>query len=104
MAGRPGKKATATRVGATQCASSDPGRYRSMRGRSNLVSVLDLGSTKAVFLAAEPDGAGGLEIRGFATADCKGLRRGIVNDLDETASAIDNVIRRVQQMAGEDIQ
>jgi cell division protein FtsA len=55
-------------------------------------------------LAAEPDGAGGLEIRGFATCDCRGLRRGIVNDLEETAAAIDNVIRRVQQMAGEDIQ
>jgi cell division protein FtsA len=68
-----------------------------------LVSVLDLGSTKAVCLAAESDGGGGLEIRGFATAECEGLRRGIVSDLEETASAIDNVVKRVQQMAGEEI-
>jgi len=75
-----------------------------MRGSSNLVSILDLGSTKAVCLAAETDGANGLEIRGFATAECKGLKRGIVNDLDAAASAIDEVVRRVQQMAGEEIQ
>ncbi len=74
-----------------------------MRESSNLVSVLDLGSTKAVCLAAEPDGLGSLEIRGFATADCKGLKRGIVSDLEETSRAVDEVVRRVQNMAGEDI-
>jgi cell division protein FtsA len=68
-----------------------------------LVSVLDLGSTKAVCLAAESDGSGGIEVRGIATAECKGLRRGIVSDLDETSAAIDNVVKRVQQMAGEEI-
>jgi len=74
-----------------------------MRESSSLVSVLDLGSTKAVCLAAESDGAGGLEIRGLATAQCKGLKRGIVSDLEETASAVDDVVRRVQTMAGEEI-
>ncbi len=69
-----------------------------------MVTVLDLGSTKAVCLAAEPDGAGGLEVRGLAVADCKGLRRGIVNDLEETASAIETVVRRVQKETGEEIQ
>ena len=68
-----------------------------------MVSVLDLGSTKAVCLAAEPDGTGGFEVRGIASAECRGLRRGVVSDLEETASSIENVVRRVQQMAGEDI-
>lgn len=68
-----------------------------------MISVLDLGSTKAVCLAAEADGAGGLEVLGVASAECKGLRRGVVNDLEETANAIQTVIRRVQQMTGEQI-
>ena len=75
-----------------------------MRENSTLISVLDLGSTKAVCLAAESDGADGLDIRGFATAECKGLRRGVVSDLEETAAAVDTVVRRVQTMAGEEIQ
>ena len=66
-----------------------------------MVSVLDLGSTKAVCLAAEADEDGCLEVLGMASAECKGLRRGVVSDLEETASAIQTAIRRVQQMTGE---
>lgn len=69
-----------------------------------MVSVLDIGSTKAVCLAAEPDGTGGLNVRGIASAECRGVRRGVVSDLEETAGAIENVVKRVQQMADEEIQ
>ncbi|MEA2552275.1 MAG: cell division protein FtsA [Fimbriimonadaceae bacterium] len=74
-----------------------------MRESTNLVSVLDLGSTKAVCLIAEPDGYGGFDVQGFGVAECKGLRRGIVSDLDETAEAIQTVIREAEQMSGAEI-
>lgn len=74
-----------------------------MRVRSKLVSVLDLGSTKAVCVAADADSSGNLEVRGVGVADCKGLRRGVVSDLEETANAIQTAVRKAQTMAGEEI-
>lgn len=74
-----------------------------MRGKTKLVSVLDLGSTKAVCLCAESDGAGGVDVRAVGVAECKGLRRGVVSDLEETASAIQSAIRKAQTLAGEEI-
>jgi cell division protein FtsA len=70
--------------------------------KSDLVTVLDLGSTKAVCLAAKQDEEGLLQVKGLATEPTKGVRRGVVTDLEETAAAADAVVRRAQQMSGED--
>ena len=59
--------------------------------------VLDIGSSKVVCLAAADDGEGGFDLRGIAIAECKGVRRGVVTDLEETARAIDAAARRVEQ-------
>jgi cell division protein FtsA len=65
--------------------------------KTDLVTVLDLGSTKVVCLAATPDGPDGMKIQALAVAPCRGIRRGIVADLDESANAVDVAIRRVEQ-------
>lgn len=67
------------------------------------VSVLDLGSSKAACVVAEPDGHGGLRVLGSASVENRGVRRGVVTDLDEAARAVDGACRHAQQEAGRDI-
>ncbi len=71
--------------------------------KREFVSVLDLGTSKAACLVAEPDERYGVRVLGVAEVECKGVRKGAVSDLEETARAIDNACRRAQQEAGRDI-
>ncbi len=64
------------------------------------IAVLDIGSSKVTCLAAMDDGEGGFDLQGLAVAECKGMRRGVVNDLEETSRAIDAAVRRVEQQIG----
>lgn len=70
---------------------------------NDLVVVLDLGSSKAACLAASPDGIDGMKVEALATVPCKGVVKGVVNDLDEAAKAVDNVIRKVQSDLGHEV-
>lgn len=68
---------------------------------NDLVTVLDLGSTKAVCLAARRTESGALDVVAMAQAPCKGLKRGVVSDLDETANAVNEVTRKVESALGQ---
>ena len=70
----------------------------------DLVTVLDLGSTKAVCLAATAGDNGEVVVQAVGTAECKGVKRGVVTDLEDTARAIDTAIRRVQTDLGVSIE
>src|SRR2546423_8160138 len=69
----------------------------------DLIAVLDLGSTKAACLVVE-EARDGLEVIAASSVECKGLRKGVVTDLDHTANSIDLAIRQVQQEIGEEIE
>jgi cell division protein FtsA len=69
---------------------------------NDLITVLDLGSTKAVCMAATQDHAG-LQILAVSNVECKGVRKGVVADIEHTANAIDMAVRKVQQSLGQDI-
>lgn len=71
--------------------------------KRDTVSVLDLGTSKAVCLVAANDAAGDLRVLGVAQAECKGVRKGAVTDLEEAARAIDGACRKAQQEAGRDV-
>lgn len=85
-----------------------------MRGNSNgstrhmptgeLVTVLDIGSSKVACLAAIDDGEGAFDLQGLAVAECKGVKRGVVTDLEETSRAIDAAVRRVEQQLDQKIE
>jgi cell division protein FtsA len=70
--------------------------------KTNSVTVLDLGSTKAVCLRASEDASGEIKVDAVSTAECKGVRRGVVCDLDDAARAVETVMRQIQQKTGED--
>ncbi|MFI5385553.1 MAG: cell division protein FtsA [Fimbriimonadales bacterium] len=69
----------------------------------NLVTILDIGSTKTVCLAAAPDEEGGLEVAGLSISDSRGIKRGVIVDIDEAAKSIDNAIRRLKADLGHDV-
>jgi cell division protein FtsA len=68
-----------------------------------IVAALDIGSSKVACLAAMDDGEGGIDLQGLAVAECKGVKRGVVTDLEETSRAIDAAVRRVEQQVGSKI-
>ena len=70
----------------------------------NGVAVLDLGSSRALCAVFKPGENGATDIVAHAGSPCRGLRRGIPTDLEETAMAIDNAVREVQRSTGEEIE
>jgi cell division protein FtsA len=68
-----------------------------------LVSVLDLGATKAVCLVARIDPTGGVEALAVATTASMGLDRGAVSDAEAAATSVDAVCREAESVAGAEI-
>jgi len=67
-------------------------------------AVLDIGSSKVCCLAAIDDGEGGFDLQGLAIAECRGVKRGVLTDLEETSRAVDVACRRVEQQIGAKIE
>jgi len=70
---------------------------------SDLVAVLDLGSTKVTCLAASSEGKDGMTIHAIATAPCRGMKKGQVYDPGEVARAISKVVSAVESQVEEEI-
>jgi hypothetical protein len=61
---------------------------------------LDIGTTKVSVTIAEPNEHGGLDIVGFGTCPSKGLRKGVVINLDATVDSIKSAVEEAELMAG----
>ena len=73
------------------------------RGNDDPVVGLDVGTTKICAVIAEPRGHGGLEVIGMGTAPSRGLRRGVVVNIDSTVEAIKHAVAEAEQMAGVEV-
>ncbi len=62
--------------------------------------VLDLGTTKVVCLAATRGEDERIRVESLASVGCRGMYRGVVDDVDQVGDAIDAAVRRVQQDLG----
>jgi cell division protein FtsA len=69
------------------------------RGR-HVITGLDVGTTKTCCVIAEWAPAGGLEIVGIGLAPCKGLRKGVVVNIDSTVESVKLAVSEAEQMAG----
>jgi cell division protein FtsA len=67
---------------------------------SNLVVGLDIGTTKICCLVAEPNGEGGVDIRGMGTAKSTGMHKGMVTNIERTVNSIHQAVDEAQRMAG----
>src|SRR2546426_4705510 len=61
---------------------------------------LDIGQTKVCVLIAEPRDAGVIDIIGFGSAPSRGMRKGVVVNLDACVSSIKQAVEEAELMAG----
>ena len=68
-----------------------------------LIVGLDVGTTKICAVVGEPRPGGGLDIVGVGSAPSRGLRRGVVVNIDSTVEAIKQAVAEAEQMAGVEV-
>ncbi|MGH7277672.1 MAG: cell division protein FtsA [Candidatus Rokuibacteriota bacterium] len=69
----------------------------------DLIVGLDVGTTKICAVIAEPAAAGSVDIIGVGAAPSRGLRKGVVVNIDSTVEAIKHAVAEAEQMAGVEV-
>jgi cell division protein FtsA len=75
-----------------------------MSTQGEIVVGLDIGTTRVCAVVAEVDSRDGITILGVGTVPCRGLRKGIVANIDWTVRSIREAIDSAQTMAGVEIR
>ncbi len=70
-----------------------------MSQKDEVIATLDLGTTKVVMLVAEPTETG-VKVLGVGTAECEGLRKGMVISIGKVVEAIRRARYDAEQMSG----
>lgn len=68
--------------------------------RDELIVALDIGTTKICTLVAEVDPHRQLNIVGVGTAPSRGMRKGVVVNIDQAAQAIAQSVRKCERISG----
>ncbi|WP_211251711.1 cell division protein FtsA [Andreprevotia chitinilytica] len=69
------------------------------RDAKNLIVGLDIGTSKVVAVVAEVQDDGTLNVVGLGSAASRGLKRGVVVDIEKTVSAIQSALGEAELMA-----
>lgn len=76
-----------------------------MSQTNNYVAAIDLGTTKVVTLLAKEEAeTGKLQILGFSTRESCGIRKGMIQNVEETYATITQTINEVKQQTGVDFK
>lgn len=67
---------------------------------NNLFVGLDIGTTKVVALVGEVDSEGNIKVIGIGSHPSRGLKRGIVINIDATVQSIKRAVEEAERMAG----
>lgn len=70
---------------------------------SNIVVSLDIGSSKVCVLIAELNKKQ-FNILGVGTSECKGVKKGIIVDIDSTVEAIRNAVKQAEHMSNKEVK
>ena len=65
----------------------------------NFITAIDVGSAKTSVLVAELS-EHGLRYRGHGISESRGLRKGVITDLDKAASSIQKAVEKAEDVAG----
>lgn len=71
-----------------------------MAKREELIVGLDIGTTKICAVVGETTAEGGIDIIGIGTSPSRGLRKGVVVNIDHTVAGIVKAIEEAELMAG----
>lgn len=66
----------------------------------NIITGLDIGTSKVVALVGEVNADGGLELIGIGRHPSRGLKRGVVVDIEATVGSIQRAVQEAELMAG----
>src|SRR5215475_15197603 len=66
---------------------------------SNLIIGLDIGTSKIVAMAAEIKPEGGFDIIGYGSHRSRGLKKGVVVNIESTVNAIQRALEEAELMA-----
>src|SRR5262249_56624291 len=81
-----------------------PGDVAMRRAKTpELIVGLDVGTTKVCAVIAAPRSGGGLDVVGLGAAPSRGLRRGVVVNIDSTVEAIRQAVGEAEKMAGAEV-
>lgn len=67
-------------------------------------AAIDIGATKVAVIIAEIDDSGGPRLAGIGTATNRGLRKGHVVEIESTAKAVAEAIRKAESMASRKVR
>jgi cell division protein FtsA len=71
-----------------------------MSKKEQYVAAIDIGTTKIVAIVGKKNDNGKIEILGLSKALSKGVKRGVVLNIEETVDAITTTVNDVQQRSG----
>lgn len=74
-----------------------------MASKSNISVVIDIGTSKMVAVAGEKNELGKAEILGVAKTISKGIKRGVIFNIDETAHSIQNLISQIEDQIEQEV-
>ncbi|TDT61853.1 cell division protein FtsA [Fonticella tunisiensis] len=70
---------------------------------NNIVVSLDIGSSKVCVLVAEINKKQ-FNVLGVGTSECKGVKKGIIVDIDSTVDAIQSAVKQAEHMSNREIK
>ncbi len=68
--------------------------------KSEIISCIDVGTTKICSIMAKPGHGGDLQILGIGLTPSRGLHKGLVVNINEARSSIKSSVRRAEQASG----
>lgn len=71
-----------------------------MSQQEQLVAAIDIGTTKVVAITGKKKENGKIEILGISKTPSTGIKRGVVQNIDETVNAIRKTVEEVESMSG----
>lgn len=69
-------------------------------GRERVVAAIDIGTTKVVALVGQQSAEDGVQVLGVGVAPSKGMKKGVVVNLEEAAEAIRYAVDRAERSSG----
>lgn len=73
-----------------------------MSDNTNYIAAVDIGTTKIVAIVGKKTDNKKIEILGFGKTESRGVKRGVVFNIEETANAIKEAVTEAKQMANVD--
>ncbi|MDI3526182.1 MAG: cell division protein FtsA [Tenuifilum sp.] len=70
---------------------------------NSYVAAIDLGTTKVVTIVGKRTSTGRLHVVGFSTTESTGIKKGMIQNIDETVKAIEKTVRDVENQIGNKI-